>query len=912
MVDSSTIFSQAFVDKMHAGSVVFGAIAALLVPAIATPAAQLQKNTPLVSSAGSTVPIPGWYIQSSAHVSQDVSALSKPGVDTSSWYRVSSHCTVMAGLLENNVYNDTTLFWSDNLEFMVDASQFSVPWFYREEFTLQPKSGQRYFLETNGVTSKADLYINGVQIASKATLKGAYGGLRFDVTNHVTKGTNAVLIRAYPTDYLADFALGFVDWNPYPPDNGMGVWREVTVSQTGAVSMRKPRVITDYVGKATNRVTATVKVDLKNSGSSTVHGNLQGVIKEEGGLLSFPFSTAYTLKAGENNTVAIQVPISQPKIWWPKQWGAQPLYTLDVSAYTGKDLSDKAQQRTFGIKHVTSAVNSYEDVAFTVNGQPFLVLGAGYTSDMFLRLDETRLAAQFAYMLDQGLNTVRLEGKQEHPSFYDLADRMGLMVLAGWECCDKWEGWTYNDEADGVKWDDDDYDTAGKQMAHEAAMMQGHASMLGFLVGSDFWPDERASPIYVDTLRSLDWDVPIIASAAKRGYPTNLGPSGMKMDGPYDWVSPNYWYGDQLGAAFGFGSELGPGVGTPELSSLKKFLTEADMNDLWTAPDKGLYHMSTNVSSFYDRSIYNSALYARYGAPRSLSDYLLKAQSMDYEATRAEYEAYSVRKNAERPATGAIYWMLNNAWPSLHWNFFDYYLKAAGSYFGAKMGSRPEHVVFEYGSANGSIWLINHTLDKKGARTIEVDLLSKDGKTLFTKHIKTTTTPNYSKLVDAVPEAIAIKDTTFLRLILKDTSGSVLSRNVYWLSVNLDVNDWDNSDWYFTPVTSYANYTTLQTLKSANIDVKPLGSIVPATGGRLSATIRLENKAKVPAHLIRLELEDSQGSDVLPAFWGDNYVTLWPGEKITTTVQWMAASSKGSKVVKISGANVKDGQVVLK
>jgi exo-1,4-beta-D-glucosaminidase len=44
-----------------------------------------------------------------------------------------------------------------------------------------------------------------------------------------------------------------------------------------------------------------------------------------------------------------------------------------------------------------------------------------------------------------GMNTVRLEGKQEHPELYELADRMGVLVLAGWECCDKWEGWEVRD-----------------------------------------------------------------------------------------------------------------------------------------------------------------------------------------------------------------------------------------------------------------------------------------------------------------------------------------------------------------------------------------------------------------------------------------------------------------------------------
>jgi len=34
-------------------------------------------------------------------------------------------------------------------------------------------------------------------------------------------------VKVYPTDYNRDFALGFVDWNPYPPDNGTGIWRDM-------------------------------------------------------------------------------------------------------------------------------------------------------------------------------------------------------------------------------------------------------------------------------------------------------------------------------------------------------------------------------------------------------------------------------------------------------------------------------------------------------------------------------------------------------------------------------------------------------------------------------------------------------------------------------------------------------------
>ena len=69
---------------------------------------------------------------------------------------------------------------------------------------------------------------------------------------------------------------------------------------------------------------------------------------------------------------------------------------------------------------------------FTINEHPFQVRGAGYSSDMFLRWDKAKFEAQAQYTLDMGLNTIRLEGKEEQPELYEITDRMGLMVMAGW------------------------------------------------------------------------------------------------------------------------------------------------------------------------------------------------------------------------------------------------------------------------------------------------------------------------------------------------------------------------------------------------------------------------------------------------------------------------------------------------
>lgn len=413
--------------------------------ALACVHAATTDQQPLVSVPGDTAIIPGWSLQSETKLpDDDIVDLSRSGADVSSWYRMRSRGTVMAGLIENGVFDESTLFYSENLDALKGHGLFTGPFIYREEFLVKLGDGHYITLKTHGITSKADLYVNGVRIASSEKQAGSYGGHAYNLTDIIESGTNCILIRAYPTNYLRDFAQGFVDWNPYPADNGTGVWRNVELSLTGAVSMSPLRILTDYHSFGNEIVNVTLKTKVVNHAPSSVAATVNGTINGPDGREAALFEQAVELKAGENKTLSIRVPIKNPQIWWPARWGAQPLYTVHASAMIQGDgpiLSDKTSPQRFGIRHVWSSVNEHNDTAFSINGQSFQVIGAGYAPDMFLRFDEKRVEKIFRYMLDMGLNTVRLEGKQEHPELYDLADRMGLMVLAGWECCDKWEAW---------------------------------------------------------------------------------------------------------------------------------------------------------------------------------------------------------------------------------------------------------------------------------------------------------------------------------------------------------------------------------------------------------------------------------------------------------------------------------------
>ena len=218
------------------------------------------------------------------------------------------------------------------------------------------------------------------------------------------------------------------------PDNGTGVWRDVTVKQTGPVALGPLRAVVDIdPGKVVLRST------LRNLEDKQVQVAAKAVILEPSGGDSHTLYNNVTLGAGESKTVEFEKTFEDPQLWWPRLWGKQPLYQANVTASTGSSggsVSDVVSTQ-FGLRTVTSEINDEEDILFTVNNEPFQVIGAGYGADMFMRFDPTRFEAIAKYMLDMGMNTIRLEGNNEQPELYEICDRLGLMVMAGWECCNK-------------------------------------------------------------------------------------------------------------------------------------------------------------------------------------------------------------------------------------------------------------------------------------------------------------------------------------------------------------------------------------------------------------------------------------------------------------------------------------------
>lgn len=865
--------------------------------AIRTPAA-FARSAAGRDAAWTTSLEQGWAIQSSAKVTESGGVISTAEFKPRGWYPAAVPTTVLAALVADRVYPDP--YFGMNLRSipgtsykvganfsnipMSSNSPFAVPWWYRTEFKLPASyKDKNLWLHFNGINYRASVWLNGVQVASSDKMAGMWRLFEFNVTQAARPGeTNALAVEvSAPTP--DSLSITWVDWNPLPADKDMGIWREVYISATGPVVLGDPQVVTKLEQPSLEAAQLTVSASLENASNQPTKGVLKVRLGE------VEVSEEVSLSAGESRLVTFDpqrfptLNFAHPRVWWPAQMGSPELYSLKMEFESGGQVSD-SKEFQFGIRQITSILDDENHRVFVINGKRLLIRGGGWAPDMMLRQNPKREEEEIRYTRDMGLNTIRLEGKLVDDHLFELADRYGVLVLAGWCCCDHWERWR--------NWKEEDYTIAAESLRGQLRRLRDHASLLAFLYGSDNPPPKRVEEMYLQVFRDESWPNPYISSATAR--PTTIGPSGVKMTGPYDYVAPSYWLEDSKhGGAFGFNTETSPGPAPPVIESIRDMLP-ADklwpMNDAW--------ELHAGGGEFKTFNIFNRALEARYGKPTGLEDYLEKSQLMTYAGERAMFEAYSQNKYH---ATGVIQWMLNNAWPSTIWHLYDWYLRPGGGYFGTKKACEPVHI--QYSTPNDSVVVVNSSYQAYSGLQAKVQVLNLDLTSRFSRQAKLDAAPDSSNTLFALPKIEGLTRTYFLKLDLADAEGHALSRNFYWLSTQPDVSDWDQSTWYYTPISTYADFTALSSLPRVQVET----SAASKTQGPDEVTrVTVRNPSSTIAFFVHLEIRKGKdGEDVRPIRWEDNYISLVPGETRDITAAYNSSDLGGAEpVVRVDGWNV--------
>ncbi|MER5427114.1 glycoside hydrolase family 2 protein [Streptosporangium roseum] len=330
-----------------------------------------------------------------------------------------------AGLIEDPYLDDTEnrLTWIGRTR-----------WSYATAFTWTADGHDRTDLVCEGLDTVATVILNGVQVATTANQHRSY---RFAVRHLLREGDNTLTVlfdSAYayaesqravlgdrpgaygePYPFIRKMACNFGwDWGPTLVTSG--IWRPIGLeSWSGA----RPASVRPLVG-GDGRVEVHVTVERATDAPLTLTAEVAGV------------SAGTRLAPGEREAV-LTLTVPEPRLWWPRGYGAQDRYELAVRLGdgTGQGTPEETWTGRIGFRDVRLD-RTGEGFTVVVNGVPVFVRGANWIPDDCFpaRVTRERLAERFGQAAGANVNLLRVwgGGLYESEDFYDLADELGLLI----------------------------------------------------------------------------------------------------------------------------------------------------------------------------------------------------------------------------------------------------------------------------------------------------------------------------------------------------------------------------------------------------------------------------------------------------------------------------------------------------
>ena len=780
--------------------------------------------------------------------------------------------STVAGTLLDNGYYKEDIFRDDNY-LGLDRSIYDEPWTYTKQFRVEGLKGKHAFLQFDGIGYRADISLNGTLLRAKDTTFGVFNRYTIDATDFIKK--NNTLEVKVERAQKGDLNVGYVDWNPRPLDESMGIWRDVTLLITGDVRM-SDGFIRPQVSEDLSSADLTVSATLTNLSDKAVEALFKGAF--ESGFFELPVTLA-PHECREVTVTAAQAPglhVENPRIWWCSGLGSPDLYHMDLRVEEKDGALSDTDAITFGIRSIEAYLDAEGHRQFVLNGRKVLIKGAGWTDDIFMRDTHESIERQVQYVKDMNLNTIRFENIWGKDRFvYDMCDKYGLLALVGWSCQWEWEDYCGLPETDGFGCiaTPETIDLAYSYFVNQVKWLRNNVSVIGWMTGSDRLPHPDLEARYLKAYAQLDYR-PYIGSA-KSLVSKLSGLSGTKMEGPYDYVGPDYWYFDtRSGGAFGFNTETGIGTNLPAIGSLRKMVSE---DKLWPLGRALGCHATASASAMNSTKCLEETIAGLYGEATSLEDFVKKGHAVDYDGTRAMFESF--RANLPR-TTGIVQWMLNSAWPSIYWQLYDYYLVPTAGYYGTKKACEPVQLIYNVKDAR--VYAVNETGEPVLVE-VSYQLLNAKSRPLASGK-KTVTVADREPLPVFDLKAHKTKD-CFLSLKIQEKDGAPVADNFYCLPANWNTYRWKDANWYVAPIDRYANLRFVSQLPAADVRFETAET---PDGYRVTVT----NDSDVVAYQNILTLTDTAGEMVVPAFWSDNYFSLLPHE--TKVVECHAEGAAGT------------------
>lgn len=698
--------------------------------------------------------------------------------------------TVLSGLLaagkiidpfyRTNEDATRALFWKD----YVFTRTFDVD----EELLAQ----QHIVLVCEGLDTLAEISINGTFLAKTDNMHRTW---KFQAKKLLHPGKNEIqivfrsvlrFIEDYP--YEAHKKINYIpcgsmkgnqllrkahsmfgwDWGPQTID--AGIFRDIYLQGYSHARIEDIRIHQQH--------TKNVSVQTSITLSESVPGQKLCVELSEDGA-DKPLQTKLC-KTNADGVAAVDFVIENPKLWWPNDYGDQPLYIVRTTLLDEDGTSLESITRRIGLRTLTISQEKDEwgnEFAFCVNGVKIFTRGGNYIPDdcLYTRITEKKLDYILESCRRAHFNCVRVWGGGYYPSdaFYDLCDEKGLIV---------WQDLMYACNVYDVT---DAFAENCRQETYDNVRRLRHHASLGLWCGNneiesawDHWGDFQKETPYLraDYIRLFEEVLPKAVQEAdgETFYWHSSPSSGGCFDNPDDANrgDTHYWdvwhgqkpFTDYRKYFFRFCSEFGF-QSFPCAKTVNSFTLEDDRNIFSrvmeshqkndAANGKMLYYLSENL---------------RY--PKDLTHLLYASQVLQGMAIK--YGVDHWRRNRGR-CMGTLYWQINDDWPAPSWSSIDYFGRWKALHYMAQKFYAPHAVSMTLEDHRCHVYFSNESFETtEYSLTLSIRDLS--GNVLETYETKGNS-PAFSAIETAVVDICSWedqKDDVFLEAVIHTKDQKVL------------------------------------------------------------------------------------------------------------------------------------------
>ncbi len=589
----------------------------------------------------------------------------------------------------------------------VEAQKYeNLHLYYFTQFAFDKKEGFDAFLTLEGVDTAAEIFLDGEKIGFVENMFHAH---QFSL-NDVADGTHTLLVHILPT---AIYARGFdvpamcfgmkyntdstqmrkaasmFGWDIMPRILSGGLWKDVKITYVPTSRIVDPFTYVNSFGA--NYESAWIKNALKIQTQADYITDF--TIEISGRCGDSVFEKNYKPYTAN---VRIDLDVKNPKLWWPKNYGEQNLYDIEIKLFYKGVLCDSVQYKT-GLRTVwlkrTSQAGDDGEFCFIVNGKKIFVMGTNWVpTDAFPSRHNEYTLRDIQIADDIGCNMIRCWGGNVYPDelLYDYCDEHGIMI---WQDFALGCGHYPDDQrlCDLVK-EEVKQIVIGRRNHPALVLWAGDNECDCFVVS--YWEagrtDEDPKAMLDPNLNKLTRDI-ILREVRNHDATRPYLPSSPYVDamgylygnvseshlwGPRDYFKGDYYKDPECH----FASEIGY-HGCPSPKSLEKFipkesLPKADIYEIcnnpdWIAHATGIETQMEDNPYAYRLPLMITQVERLFGkASGDLATFARQSQISQAEADK--YFIENFRNNKWRK-TGILWWNVADGWPQVSDAVTDWY-----------------------------------------------------------------------------------------------------------------------------------------------------------------------------------------------------------------------------------------------